>query len=54
MKIHVKKKLFQRFCRDQVKQGLINHADGNWKPAQSTKAMDNSMIAGYKLGGGKG
>jgi hypothetical protein len=53
MKIHAKKKAFQRYCRDQVKKGLINDAEGNWRPASTGKAMDDSMIAGYKLGGGK-
>jgi hypothetical protein len=53
MKTHAKKKAFQRYCRDQVKKGLINDAEGNWRPASTGKAMDDSMIAGYKLGGGK-
>jgi hypothetical protein len=52
MKTHVKKKKFQAFCREQVKKGLINDAEGNWRPAQAGKAMDQHMIAGYKLGRG--
>ena len=46
----IKKQKFQAFCREQVvKNGLINHADGLWRPAQSGKAMDAHMRAGYKV-----
>ena len=45
-----KKKAFQHFCREQVvKNGLINGADGLWRPAQSGKAQDQMMRAGYKI-----
>jgi len=53
MKTHTKKKKFQQFCRSQVMQGLVNQADGTWRAAQTTKAMDNSMIHGYRVGGKK-
>jgi hypothetical protein len=45
-----KKKAFQAFCRMMVvEKGMINHADGIWRPASSTSAMDNHMRAGYKM-----
>jgi hypothetical protein len=44
-----KKKAFQAFCRAQVKAGLINQANGNWAPANSSKAMDRDMRAGYRV-----
>jgi len=50
MKIHVKKKRFQTFCREQVvKHGLINQANGTWAKADSNKWQDNHMRAGYKV-----
>lgn len=48
-KAHVKKKKFQAACRNQVKNGYINQANGNWDKANTTKAMDRDMIAGYHL-----
>jgi hypothetical protein len=53
MKIHVKKKKFQAFCRSQVAKGLVNDENGNWIPANSGKAQHSMMIAGYKLGRAK-
>jgi len=53
MKTHTKKKRFQTFCRSQVLQGLINQADGTWRAAQATKSQDQSMLAGYRVGGKK-
>lgn len=50
MKTHVKKKRFQAYCRKQVFDGLINQEDGQWKRADSNKAMDNDMRAGYRVG----
>lgn len=43
-----RKKAFQKFCRDQVKQGLINQADGSWARA-TQKWQDQHMIAGYNF-----
>lgn len=48
MKVHVKKKRFQEFCRNQVKQGLINQANGTWAKAVD-KWTDKHMLAGYKF-----
>jgi hypothetical protein len=48
-KLHVKAKRFQAYCRSQVKAGLINHADGSWRPASTIHAMDLHMRAGYRL-----
>ena len=39
----------RKFCRDQVAKGLINQADGTWRPSQG-KALDLHMIAGYRFG----
>jgi hypothetical protein len=50
VKTHVKKKLYKKFCRDQVMKGLINQANGLWANAQSTKMMDQHMLAGYRAG----
>jgi hypothetical protein len=44
-----KKAAFKAFCRAQVKAGLINQANGNWSPANSSKAMDRDMRAGYRV-----
>ncbi len=45
-----KRKAFQAFCRKQVvEQGLINHADGSWRKADSTKQMDRDCLAGYHV-----
>lgn len=49
MKTHEKKKRFRTFCRAQVVAGLINQPNGNWAPAQVTKAMDQMMRAGYRI-----
>jgi hypothetical protein len=52
MRAHEKKKRFKNFCREQVvKNGLINQADGTWSRANSAKAMDRDMQAGYRSGG---
>ncbi len=48
-KTHVKKIQFKAHCREQVKQGLINQADGSWRKAETGKSQDASMIAGYKF-----
>lgn len=56
MKMHVKKKKFQRFCRDQVKSGLINAEDGRWIPLNDNSGICRNMhrdcLAGYKLNRG--
>lgn len=44
-----RKKAHQKFCRDQVKKGLINQPNGSWAEASATKAMDQMMIAGYNF-----
>ncbi len=50
MKIHVKKKKYKAFCREQVvNKGLINNANGDWQPASTGKRMDQDMLAGYKV-----
>ena len=49
-KSFVKKVRFRAYCRSQVvKEGLINHPDGSWRKADTTKAMDLHCRAGYKL-----
>lgn len=44
-----KQKMYQTFCRDQVKKGLINQPDGTWKPFNSGFAMHRDCKEGYKL-----
>lgn len=48
-KAHKKKAAWRRACREQVKKGMINKADGTWISAgQADKnAMVGHMIAGY-------
>lgn len=48
-KAWVRKKAFRDMCRKQVKAGLINDANGDWRPFQSTSAMHRDMRAGYKI-----
>ena len=48
-----KQRAYQVYCRKQVLDGLINHADGLWRRADSSKQMDQSMIAGYRIGASK-
>lgn len=50
-KSFVKKKAFAAYCRKQVvENGLINHPDGGWRKADSTKAMDTMQQQGYHIG----
>lgn len=44
-----KKKAYQAMCRDMVRQGKVNDANGNWISMQTGKAMHDMMKAGYKL-----
>ena len=48
-----KQRAFQRYCRDQVVSGMINHADGLWRRADTSKAMDRDQLAGYRVGASK-
>lgn len=50
MKQHVKKKRYLAFCREQVMTGNVNREDGTWRRADTTKAMDRDMLAGYRYG----
>ena len=56
MKMHVKKKVFQKYCRDQVKRGFINDETGRWIPINENSGMCRNMhrdcLAGYKLNRG--
>ena len=47
-------KVFQAICRQKVSKGLINQADGNWKPS-STMPTENEhhILAGYRRVGSK-
>lgn len=47
-----KQRAWQKFCRDQVANGLINQANGSWARAED-KWTDRHMIAGYRLGSSK-
>lgn len=44
-----KKKKYREMCRNQVKNGLINDAEGKWIKYDSNKAMHRDMVAGYKI-----
>jgi hypothetical protein len=50
-----KKKAYQAHCREQVKQGLFNDHEGNWKPESQLNRIHQMMFdhcrAGYKLNG---
>lgn len=46
----MKNKEFQVVCYEKVHAGLINQADGTWKPATGHQ-MDLDMQAGHKLAG---
>lgn len=46
----MKNKAFQAACRQKVFAGMINQADGSWKPA-TTNQMDLDMQAGYRMAG---
>ena len=49
-KANRKKRAFKAFCREQVvAKGLINDANGDWRPANTQRAMDRDMRAGYKV-----
>jgi hypothetical protein len=48
-KVLKKQALYKAFCREQVKQGLINHADGSWRRFDSNKAMDRDCLSGYNF-----
>ncbi len=51
-KTFCKKKKHQAFCRTQVvEHGLINQADGSWRPAVTGKATDQMLLDGYRAGG---
>ena len=45
-----KRAAFQRFCREQVKKGLINGPDGGWVSYDAGRAMHRDCWYGYKLG----
>lgn len=45
-----KKKAYREFCRQQVvEKGLINRPNGDWERANTARAMDRDMLAGYKV-----
>ena len=52
MRAYEKKKLFKKFCREQVKNGYMNYSDGTWKkpPTSGSEAGQYAMMRnGYKL-----
>lgn len=49
-----KKAAFQRHCRDQVRAGLINDADGQWRqPSRNLDGTSVDVFAGYHFRGTK-
>lgn len=48
-KAWIKKKAFRETCRRQVKAGLINDANGDWRPYNSANAMHRDQRSGYKI-----
>lgn len=46
-----KKAAYQAHCRQQVLNGRVNDAKGEWIPYDSNKTMHRDMVAGYRIGG---
>ena len=51
-KAYKKKRAYKAACREKARQGLMNHADGTFKPARdfADDGMRRDYFAGYKLG----
>ena len=44
----LKKKKFQRICREMARRGMISDASGKFTPA-SSKTIDQMYLAGYRV-----
>jgi hypothetical protein len=49
MRAYEKAKPYAKFCREQVKSGKINLADGTWRALDQGLSMDRDCYCGYKL-----
>lgn len=52
-KIHVDKKNYRAKCREQVKAGRINNAEGVWITSPNLEGKSVDVAAGYRFGNSK-